>query len=111
LALVCAELGDEDGAARLLARIAPYTDQIATQPGLWFGSFSHWAGLLAATLQRWPEADAYFATASATHQRIGAATWLARTRVEWAQMLLDVGNPADRERARNLLHEALGAAR
>jgi class 3 adenylate cyclase/tetratricopeptide (TPR) repeat protein len=111
LSLVCAELGDEDGAARLLARIAPYTDQIASHPGLWFGSFAHWAGLLATTLQRWPEADAYFATASATHQRIGAATWLARTRVEWARMLLAAGNAADRERARNLLHEALGTAR
>ncbi|MCA1845203.1 MAG: hypothetical protein LC792_18825, partial [Actinobacteria bacterium] len=111
LALVCAELGDVDSAARLLEHIAPYTNQIASHPGLWFGSFSHYAGLLATTLQRWPEADAHFAAASATHERIGATTWLARTRLEWARMLLAAGNPADRERAASLLNQALGVAR
>lgn len=111
LAIVCAELGDTGGAARLLELIAPYADQIASHPGVWLGSFSHHAGQLAATLQRWPEADAYFAAAGATHERIGATTWLARTRLEWARSLLAGGNAADRERAKHLLHQALATAR
>jgi tetratricopeptide (TPR) repeat protein len=111
LATVCCQLGDTRGAARLLDLMAPYANQVASHPGLWFGSYAHHLGLLAATLGRPSEADAHFAAAATTHERLGAATWLARTRLEWARMLLTAGPAADRERARALLHQALATAR
>ena len=88
LATVCCDLGDSRWAAGLFDRIGPYANQVASHPGVWFGSFSHHLGRLATTLDLLPEADAHFATAAATHERLGATTWLARTRLEWARMLL-----------------------
>jgi class 3 adenylate cyclase len=82
VATVCSRLDDADGAARLYEFLAPYADQVACHPGVWFGSYSHHLGLLATTLGRLPEADAHFAAAAATHERLGASTWLARTRRE-----------------------------
>ncbi|MGH9010791.1 MAG: hypothetical protein ACRDYF_13230 [Acidimicrobiia bacterium] len=86
LATVCARLGDTHGAARLFDLIAPFANQIASHPGLWFGSYEHHLGLLATTLGRLPEAETHFARAAATHERLGATTWLARTRLEWSRI-------------------------
>lgn len=83
LASVCSRLGDTEGAAQLYELLAPYANQVASHPGIWFGSYEHHLGLLAATLGRLPEADAHFARASETHRRLGATSWLARTRLEW----------------------------
>jgi len=68
-------------------------------------------GLLATTLGRYDEADTRFAAAAAIHHRIGAPHWLARTRLEWAHMLVARQQPGDEERARQLLRQALTAAR
>ena len=45
------------------------------------------------------------------NSRMGARPWVARTQLNYAQMLLVRGEPGDREKARGLLQEALGAAR
>jgi hypothetical protein len=42
---------------------------------------------------------------------MGAPTWLARTHLEWARMLLMRRQPGDVERARELLGQALATAR
>ena len=78
--------------------------------GAW-GAVAHYLGLLAATLDRFDEAEAHFAAAAATHERFGAPAWLARTRCEWAAMLSRRGGPGDAERARHLLDQALATAR
>lgn len=70
----------------------------------------HYLGLLATTIGRFDDAEARFA-AAATHERIQAPTWLARTRLEWARMLLVRRQPGDVERARELLGQALATAR
>jgi tetratricopeptide (TPR) repeat protein len=111
LAIVCAEVGDADGAAVLTEVIAPYASQVASHPLMWLGSFSHHLGLLATTLGRWSEAEAHFRTAASTHERLGAPAWLARTRLEWARMLLAGAEPGGGERAHDLLRQALGTAR
>jgi hypothetical protein len=51
-----------------------------------------------------------FAAAAATHERIGALTWLARTRLEWARMLLARRGAGDADRARELLTQTLTSA-
>jgi hypothetical protein len=66
--------------------------------------------LAATCLERYEEAEEHFRRSAATCERIGAPTWLARTRHEWALMLLRRGGPGDRETADSLLAEALDAA-
>ena len=72
---------------------------------------AHHLGLLSTTLGRYDEAETWFAAATATHERIGAPHWLARTRLEWAGMLLARRQPGDAERAHELLGQALATAR
>jgi tetratricopeptide (TPR) repeat protein len=86
LAMVCSRLDDTDGAARLYELLAPYANQVASHPGIWFGSYAHHLGLLATTLGRLPDADAHFVAAAETHERLGATAWLARTRLELARL-------------------------
>ena len=111
LAVVCTELGDLQGAAALSEVITPYADQVASHPLMWLGAFSHHLGRLATVLGRFSEADDRFRAAAATHERLAAPTWLARTRLEWARMLVTRGEPGDGARAVDLARQALVAAR
>ena len=110
-AAVCSSLGDQSLAARLHNRLEPYADQLAGHAVLWGGSVSYYLGLLATTLERYEEAEARFAAAQTFHEQFAAPTWLARTRLEWARMLLTRRQPGDDERARHLLGKALETAR
>jgi hypothetical protein len=67
--------------------------------------------MLATVLGRFDEADSDFQSAAQLHQRLAAPTWLARTRLEWARMLLRRGGPGDADRARELLGQSLATAR
>jgi tetratricopeptide (TPR) repeat protein len=111
LATVSAELGQADVANRLVEIITPYGDQVASHPMVSFGSFAHHLGLLSATLERFSDAEAHFRSAAAAHERLGAPTWLARTRLEWARMVLRRNDPGDPDQARDLLRSALDSAR
>jgi uncharacterized protein HemY len=93
--------------------LEPYADQLVviSLAGGITGSVAFYLGLLSTTSGEWQEAEAYFTTAAATHKRIGAPTWLARTRLEWARMLLARAEPEDGERAHDLLRQALATAR
>ena len=110
-ALVCAHLGDRWGAAVLHGLLAPYSDQFVFAYGGAWGAVAHHLGLLAATLDRFDEAEAHFAAAAKTHERLGAPAWLARTRCEWAAMLWRRGQRGDAERVRDFLNQALATAR
>jgi hypothetical protein len=112
-AWLCARLGRDDCVPRLRSNLEPYADQfvVGAFGGWLLGSVAFYLGLLARTIGDWPEAEAYFAAAAATHERMGAPAWLARTRLEWARMLLTRGEPGDGERAHDLLSQALAPAR
>ncbi|MDQ1514894.1 MAG: hypothetical protein QOE80_724, partial [Actinomycetota bacterium] len=112
-AWLCARLGRDDCVPRLRSRLEPYADQLVviSLGGGITGSVAFYLGLLSTTSGDWQEAEAYFAAAAATHERIGAPTWLARTRLEWARMLLAHAEPGDGERAHDLLRQALATAR
>ena len=112
-AVMCARLGRPAFVPRLQAMLEPYADQLVTtsQGGAVTGNVSYYLGLLATTIGDWPQAEARFAAAAATHMRIDAPIWLARTRMEWARMLLLRHLPGDRDRARDLLGQALATAR
>jgi len=81
------------------------------------GSFALFAGLLAACLRRWDDADQHFRDALAMNERLGARPWIVYTRRAWAAMFLDRDAPGDTHRARELIAagraeaEQLGMAR
>jgi tetratricopeptide (TPR) repeat protein len=110
-AAVCAYLGDAPRAAVLFDLLAPYAEQLVVAIRLVTGTVDHYLGMLASTVGRFNEAETRFAAAEATHARIGAPTWLARTRLEWARMLTARRQAGDRERAHELVSRALGTAR
>jgi DNA-binding SARP family transcriptional activator/class 3 adenylate cyclase len=111
MAMVAAHLRDRSSADVLYDPLLPYADLIDSWGVPGWGAVAHHLALLAMLMDRFDEAEARFAAAEATHERIGAPTWLARTRLEWARMLLTRRQPGDTERARELLGPALATAR
>jgi hypothetical protein len=91
--------------------LAPYGSQVVFTNAGAPGAVAHYLAILAATFGDFDEAQSRFAVAATTHERIGAPTWLARTRVEWARMLLARAKPGDTEQAHGLLRQALATAR
>jgi hypothetical protein len=65
-------------------------------------------GSLAATLERWSDSDAHFQHALETHERMGAESLAARTRIEWGLAMAAGGR---RLQARNLLGSGAAGAR
>ena len=77
-AWVAARLGRKDSVPELWSRLEPYADQLimVAYGGGVSGNVAFYLGLLATTVGDWAEADARFGAAEATHERIGAPTWL-----------------------------------
>lgn len=109
-AFVAAGVGDVVAAGVLYERIAPYRHHLAVDRLVSIGSLLHPMGLLAATLQRWDEAESCFADALGAHQRLGTRPALALGQFDLAALLHRRGRPADRTRIRNLLDAARGSA-
>jgi hypothetical protein len=110
-AAVAEHLGAADHAERLVAVLRPYAGQAVPLMVVPTQSVTHHLGLLFTTLGHYDEAEAWFAAAAATHERLGAPHWLASTRLERARMLLARRAAGDAERARDLLGHALATAR
>jgi hypothetical protein len=110
-AAVVAEVQQTEAAECLTGLLDPYADQVVVAAGMPFGSVSHYLALLATALHDLDRADALFAVAAETHARINASALLACTQTEWARSLLQRRRNGDAERARDLLIQALGAAR
>jgi hypothetical protein len=104
---VATRLRARPAAAALRAMLAPYTSQVVFNAISVHGSVAHFTAGLAATIGDLRAADAEYAAAADTHQRLGARGMLARTRYEWAQALL-AGD--DAERAGALLAQASATA-
>jgi class 3 adenylate cyclase/tetratricopeptide (TPR) repeat protein len=110
-AAVAAHLHDAAHAERLEAALRPYARQAVPLVAAPTPSVAHHLGMVATTLGHHDHAERHFRAAVAIHDRIGAPHWVARTRLEWARMLLTRRRPGDVERARELLGQALGTAR
>jgi hypothetical protein len=108
--MLAASLTDEPSALALHDLLAPYADRLEGGGFICWGSVAHYLGMLATTLGRFDDAESRFAAASATHTRIDAPCWLARTRLEWARMLIARDAEGDAGRARDLLGQALHTA-
>jgi hypothetical protein len=91
--------------------LVPYASQLVFTAGGSLGAVAHYLAILASTSGDFDEAGRRFSDAATTHERIGAPIWLARTRLEWARMLINRGGPGDAEQARELLAQTLTTAR
>jgi tetratricopeptide (TPR) repeat protein len=112
LAEVCAYLRDAERAKTLYELLLPYARRcVVAGPALaCYGSASRYLGLLARTLGREDEAERHFQDALELNAQLGAAPWEARTKQEYAELLLGRRRDGDREQAQVLLKEALEAA-
>ena len=111
--LLCADLvrrlKDERRAALLYEILRPYAARNVV-PGnamLCLGSASRPLGQLAATMGRWEDAERHFEYALAFDEKIAAWPWLARTQYEYADMLHERDEAGDREKALELVNQAL----
>jgi hypothetical protein len=74
------------------------------------GSVAHYLGLLAATLGHVDEAESHFSDAVSVQERMRAPAWVARTRLEWARLLLSSAPHEHQARGLQLLRRALAGA-
>jgi hypothetical protein len=90
-------LGDRVICAELLAELEPTTGACGVNGALvcFMGSNAHWAGLLAEALGRTDDARRWLEQALTVHERLGAASWEAETRLELAALGV-AGNHAER---------------
>jgi DNA-binding SARP family transcriptional activator len=104
---------DDTGRAEfLLEQLKPYAGQVGVAyPEICTGSVARSAGLAAATLSRWDEAERYFQKALEMNQLLGARPWLALTQEDYARMLLARNLSGDQERSAELLAQALESYR
>jgi hypothetical protein len=112
-ARLCAGLGRADCVPLLRTMLEEHAERIVVSAfaGWIGGSVSLYLGLLARTAGDWSEAEARFAAAAAAHERIRAPGLLARTRLEWARMLLTRRRTGDIDQARELLDLTMATAR
>lgn len=109
---VCVALRDQVRAERLLELIAPWAHQVAVLGvGMsTFGAGNRIRATLESLLGRYEEAEEHFEEALVMNERLGAATFLVRTRRAYADMLLARGGGGDAERATALATTALADA-
>ena len=112
IAEACALLGDESRAHALQALLAPYAERnvIVGPAVVCLGSLSRQLGLLAATTGRTQQARAHLQAALDAHTAMGARALLARTRFDYARVLLQAGGTSDRALAAQLLGASHGDA-
>ena len=74
------------------------------------GSVAHFLGRLCHVLDRYDEADQWFAEALACHEGMQAPYFVAYTQIAWASLLADRDQPGDVQRVRTLIDLALPVA-
>jgi hypothetical protein len=75
------------------------------------GSIARYLGQLAGVLGRYDDAEYHLARAATAHAEMEAPGFIARTRCDWAQVLLERDGPGDAERAQRMLDDAAADAR
>lgn len=102
------ELRDPAIAEALYAKLLPHEAETITLGNgrICVGAVAWALGALAASLERWDDAERHYAATWRLHRAMGARPFLARALVDYATTLRRRGHPADRERIRALLDEA-----
>ena len=108
-AQACSSLGEPVAAAKLYELLEPWGDHVAFNSATTWGLVERLLGNLARVLGRYDEAERRLVSAAERHEQMYAPVWLARTRVDLADLLLECGG--DVQRAQRLLEQAIGTAR
>ncbi len=112
LAETSALLGNVDASAILARLLGPWAMFNAADTGEGMrGSVARYLGLAAMTSRSWDEAERHFAIALERNAAMGARPWLAHTSNDYARMLLARDDSGDRERAHELIADALAIYR
>ena len=109
---LCAALADKTRAAVLYDMIAPFSDRCPIVGTLvdCFGSMGRFTAMLAATMERWDDAERHFEAALEMNIRMDAVRATVWTQCNFAQMLLARDAPGDRQKALGLLTKAIDTA-
>ncbi|MGH9674671.1 MAG: ATP-binding protein, partial [Bryobacteraceae bacterium] len=112
LAQICYILEDKRRAELLYPMLLPYAGRLimSGNSAVAFGWISRPLGLISATLGRWDEAASHYEEAIRKNAEIDAPTFLAGTRLEYAETLLQRNGAGDRENARSQIELALAGA-
>lgn len=111
LTLACARLNHREGAPALYETLSRCPEGNASAGDAEsYGPVVGFLGQLATVLGRWSDAEQHFQAAIELDERMGHRPDLARTQLNYADMLLQRGEPEDVQRARALLSQALAAA-
>jgi DNA-binding winged helix-turn-helix (wHTH) protein/tetratricopeptide (TPR) repeat protein len=114
LAETCAVLDDAARARTLYAQLTPYAERtIVVGAGLHcLGSVARSLGRLAGTMARWAEATIHYEAALRVNQRLASPPLLARTQLDYAQMLLaqNAATPRAARRGKQKALELIAAA-
>jgi DNA-binding SARP family transcriptional activator len=111
LSVVFVAFGDAPRAQLLYELLLPYADRCVNNGALLCtGSVSRALGLLATTLSQYQAAARHFEEALEMNTRIRSPLWIAHTHHGYAHMLLLRDRPGDRDRALELLEQALATA-
>jgi len=108
MTVVCVALGDAARADILYRMLLPHDGRnlLARPTIVCYGAAASYLGMLAAMLQRWPDAQRHFESALAFNARQGAIPALAHTQYRYAQMLVRRAATDDRRLAAELLTQA-----
>ncbi len=110
LAEVAHELADMDAAAALYELLVPHAGH-NTFTGMGpFGPTDRTLAVLAATLERYEDAERHFAAATELSRELRAPGWAAHVRCSWSKMLHKRAGNGDRDRSRELAVQALADA-
>jgi class 3 adenylate cyclase len=107
----CSLLGVAGQAATVFALLRPFSGQLAVSGAHVYGSIDFALGALAATLERFDEAEHHFAAAATLETNLKAPLLLARTHARWARALITRDAPNDVGRAEMMLERAEASAR
>lgn len=109
---VAAFLGDRDAGAVLHRLLEPWSARnIYGVPEVIGGSAARATAIAAATAGRLDAASELFERALVHNGAMGSPPWIAHTQHDYARVLMARNGPGDRDRAGDLLGDALGTAR
>ena len=101
---------DQNAAAALYERLAPYAGQLPTRGAVPYPPIDHYLGKLATLMRRYEQADHHFTRAATFADRAGAAYFASEIDLAWGQTFLQRGQAGDARRARARLDSARSAA-
>jgi class 3 adenylate cyclase len=112
LSAACVYLGEATHAASMYERLLPYEDMnlFDTSGSVPQGPASRYLARLAVMLSRLDDAAGHFEKALQMAKDMDAKPYVALTQQEYAEMLLERGQPGDAERAAELIASALETA-